>query len=98
MATRGGARTLGLEAEIGSIEPGKRADLIVVDRDRPAPAAGSRSVVDAGVRRARPDVRMTMVDGEVLVDDFQLTRDDEPGIVAAARVAAAELASRAGLS
>ena len=35
MATREGARALGLDHEIGSIEPGKRADLIVIERDRP---------------------------------------------------------------
>src|SRR5579871_1995248 len=40
MATRAGARTLGLDREIGSIEVGKRADLIVVDRDRPHVAPG----------------------------------------------------------
>src|ERR1700674_4631858 len=35
MATREGAKTLGLDDQIGSIEVGKRADVIVVDRDRP---------------------------------------------------------------
>ena len=53
MATREGARALGLEDEIGSIEPGKRADLIVVDRDRPHLAPDRRSLVDARLRRAR---------------------------------------------
>ena len=40
MATRAGARTLGLEHEIGSLEVGKKADVIVVDRDRPHLAPG----------------------------------------------------------
>src|SRR5205085_10641593 len=40
MATRAGARTLGLDAEIGSIEAGKRADVTVVHPDRPHLAPG----------------------------------------------------------
>jgi len=50
MATRDGARTLGLDDQIGSIEVGKRADVIVVDRDRPHVAPG-------------PDPYSTIVDG-----------------------------------
>jgi 5-methylthioadenosine/S-adenosylhomocysteine deaminase len=97
MATRDGARTLGLDHEIGSIEPGKRADLIVVDRDRPH-LQTDRDPWSTLVYAARgPDVRLTMVDGEILVRDFSLTRLDGPEIVRTARDAAHELATRAAI-
>jgi 5-methylthioadenosine/S-adenosylhomocysteine deaminase len=41
MATREGARALGLSSKIGSIEVGKRADLVMVERDRPHQAPAS---------------------------------------------------------
>lgn len=95
MATREGARALGLDAEIGSIEVGKRADLILIDRDRPNLATGP-DPISAVVYAARPaDVRTTIVDGDVVVDDFRLLRADVEAIVAVARVEAAALASRA---
>ena len=53
MATREGARALAMEREIGSIETGKRADLILVGRDGPASGPGSRSLVHPRLRHAR---------------------------------------------
>jgi 5-methylthioadenosine/S-adenosylhomocysteine deaminase len=98
MATREGARALGLHDEIGSIERGKRADFIVVDRDRPH-LATSPDPFSAVVYAARPsDVRTTVVDGEVLVDDFRLVREDVASLVATARVEARALAARAQTS
>jgi 5-methylthioadenosine/S-adenosylhomocysteine deaminase len=98
MATRAGARTLDLEAEIGSLEAGKRADLVVVDRDRPHLAPGP-DPYSALVYAARgSDVRTTIVDGEVLVDEFSLVRVDPAEIAQSSRLAARELVSRAGIS
>jgi 5-methylthioadenosine/S-adenosylhomocysteine deaminase len=97
MATRAGARTLGLEADIGSIETGKRADLIVVDRDRPHLATGPDPYSTLVYAARGSDVRTAIVDGEVLVDDFVPIRIDRGEVVAAARIAARELASRAGV-
>jgi len=95
MATRAGARTLGLDHEIGSIEPGKRADLIVVDRYRPhlLPGPDPYSTIVYAARAT--DVRTTIVDGEVLVDAFAPTRMDPQEIAADASAAARELAVRA---
>ncbi len=97
MATREGARALGLEKEIGSIEPGKRADLIVVERDRPhlSPDRDPWSTLAYAARGS--DVRLTMVDGVVLVNRFGLLQLDAVAIAADARYAALELASRAGI-
>jgi 5-methylthioadenosine/S-adenosylhomocysteine deaminase len=97
MATREGARALGLEGEIGSIEPGKRADLILIDRNRPhlAPDRDPWSTLAFAARGS--DVRMTMVDGEILVDQFALTRLDARAVADEARRAAAELITRAGI-
>ena len=75
MATRAGARTLGLDDEIGSIEAGKRADLIVVDRDRPHLAPGPDPYSTLVYAARGSDVRTTIVDGEVLVDEFAPTAD-----------------------
>jgi 5-methylthioadenosine/S-adenosylhomocysteine deaminase len=97
MATREGARALGLTSEIGSIEVGKRADLILVDRDRPhlAPDADPWSTLAYAARGT--DVALTMVDGEVLVDGFALTRIDAAEVTARARIAATELRKGADL-
>jgi 5-methylthioadenosine/S-adenosylhomocysteine deaminase len=97
MATRAGARTLGLEHEVGSLEPGKRADLIVVDRDTPHLAPGPDPYSTLVYAARGSDVRTTIVDGEVLVDDFAPQRVDRREIALEARSAARDLANRAGI-
>ena len=95
MATREGARALGLDHEIGSIEVGKRADLILINRDRPH-LATAPDPMTAVVYAARPsDVQTTVVDGTVLVDDFSLVALDQADVVATARREAVALAARA---
>ncbi len=97
MATREGAHALGLDLEIGSIEIGKRADFIIVDRQQPhmAPGADPYSMLVYAARGT--DVRTTVVDGEVLVRDFALTQLDASAIAAESRVAARRLVERAGI-
>jgi len=95
MATREGARALGMESEIGAIEGGKRADLIIIDRDRPH-LATAPDPISAVVYAARPsDVRTTIVDGAVLVDEHRLVRADTKAIAFEARQQAVALAARA---
>jgi 5-methylthioadenosine/S-adenosylhomocysteine deaminase len=97
MATRSGAKTLGLETELGSIEAGKRADVIVVDRER-LHLSPDRDPYSTLVYAARgSDVRTTIVGGDVLVDEFAPTRVDVKDVAAEAREAAKALAARAGL-
>ncbi|HTM02690.1 MAG TPA: 5'-deoxyadenosine deaminase [Vicinamibacterales bacterium] len=97
MATCNGARALGVDHLVGSIEVGKRADLILIDAAAPhlAPAPDPVSAI---VYAARPtDVTLTMVDGEVLVRNQEAARLDAGEIAARASAEARALARRAGL-
>ena len=95
MATREGAAAIGLEGEIGSIEAGKRADLILIDATSPR-IVPSPDPFSAIVYAAAPsDVRLTMVDGEIVVKDGTPVHLDAEEIGADARTHAAELAGRA---
>lgn len=99
MATQGGARALGLEAEIGSIEVGKQADLIAVRTDTPrmTPLLGGpegnlhHNLVHA-VRGG--DVDLTMVAGQIVVEEGHLLTADLRALIDAANQAVPELFRR----
>jgi cytosine/adenosine deaminase-related metal-dependent hydrolase len=96
LATIEGARDLGLEAEIGSLTPGKRADLIAVDIAglNTSPAADPLSVL---VFCARPsDVRLVVADGRILKRDGAIVVHDAGAVAAAARATLDGVISRSG--
>jgi 5-methylthioadenosine/S-adenosylhomocysteine deaminase len=95
MATRAGAAALGLDGEIGSVEPGKQADLILVDASshRLAPSPDPFSAIVYAAQCS--DVRMTMVGGDVVVKEGSPVGLDAAEIAAQARSEAAALARRA---
>jgi len=98
MATMDGTRAMGLDAEIGSIEAGKRADLSIVRLDR-LHTTPARDVVSALVYSAAPDdVETVIIDGTVVMRDRKLLSIDESETIAKAKAEAAKLMAEAGLS
>ena len=73
-ATRGNAEAMGMGNEVGSLEPGKAGDLVVLDvRGHRGFAPPGTSPVDRVVRYAgRWSIRWVIVDGEVLVEDGRM--------------------------
>ena len=90
MVTTVGARALGLGDLVGSIEAGKRADLILIDLRRPHLLPMFDVYAHLVYTVGRDDVRSVMIDGEWVMRDRVLTTLDEPGILDAV----AELAGR----
>lgn len=93
MATLGGAEAMGLASQIGSLTPGKRADLIAVRLDRPhtVPAADPYSALVYTTRA--DDVLFTLGSGEALYNSGVWPTLDAPAILAGARAARAKIAS-----
>ncbi|MFB3826218.1 MAG: amidohydrolase family protein [Bryobacteraceae bacterium] len=85
MATIGGARALGMEREIGSLEAGKRADLITMRLDTPR-AVPLYNVVSQMVYALKGgDVRDVMVEGRAVVSDGRCLTINAAEVIAKAR-------------
>jgi 5-methylthioadenosine/S-adenosylhomocysteine deaminase len=86
MATIGGARALHMEREIGSLEVGKRADLVIVDLNdlSQTPLYNIYSNLIYATKAA--DVRSVIIEGRVIMRDRRLLTLDENDIKARARV------------
>lgn len=88
-ATMGGARALGAERMIGSLEPGKKADCIVLDLDQPH-LTPVYSPVSHLVYAARgSDVTDSVIGGRLVMEERRLLTLDEPAILARMREMAA---------
>jgi 5-methylthioadenosine/S-adenosylhomocysteine deaminase len=85
MATIEGAKAIGMDAQIGSLEPGKRADLIVVGTNtaRQTPMYDPLSHLVYVMRG--DDVETTIVNGKVLMKDKKVLTLDEPAVLGEAR-------------
>ena len=97
MATLGGARTMQLEDSIGSLEVGKKADVVMHDTDRPEwrPLLNvmNQLVWSADGR----GVHTVVVDGRKVVEDGRLLTIDEDHLWARAQVAGEAITARSGL-
>jgi len=94
LATIEGARALGLEAEIGSIQVGKRADLVVVHTAGAHVEPGGDVYGRLVYACKSSDVRHVLVDGNVLIRDRNPTALDAEAIVRRAREQARKIAAR----
>jgi cytosine/adenosine deaminase-related metal-dependent hydrolase len=97
MAILNGARGLGLERQIGSLEVGKKADIVLHDTDLPewgplfdAPAQLALSAPSSGVHSV-------WIDGVQVLDDGHATLMDEAKLLADARQAGLALIARTQL-
>ncbi len=98
LATIGGARAIGMGHELGSLEPGKRADIVVVDTSGPNWAPRSPDPVLQLVWGSDGrDVRHVVAAGRVVVRDGVCTTVDLPALAAEAQPRQAALLRHAGL-
>jgi cytosine/adenosine deaminase-related metal-dependent hydrolase len=98
MATRHGARALGLGDEIGSLEPGKRADLVIFDLDLPEWRPLLDPVNTLVYSASGASVQTVMVDGRLVLEDRRVTMVDELEALTRVERLARPYHARAGLA
>lgn len=96
MATIDAASALGAAKDLGSIEPGKKADIVVVDCGTPGmtPTTAQNAVSNLVYASPSHAVRDAMVDGKFVLRDRRFVTVDEQKVLSGAREQAAALLSR----
>ncbi len=97
MTTIDGARALGLEHELGSLEPGKKADIILVDVYKPHLYPLNMPVDRVTYFANGNDVDTVIVDGEVLMENRLVKTVDEAGVLEMAQVEIEAAVGRSGM-
>lgn len=77
MVLGNGARAMGLEKEIGSLQKGKKADILVLDPDSPTPVNEASVMGWFTMTFKGSDVRHVIVDGQLVVEDRRMTTVNE---------------------
>jgi 5-methylthioadenosine/S-adenosylhomocysteine deaminase len=85
MATIEGARALHMEKEIGSLEAGKKADLILIGLDAPNAVPMYDVYAQLAYALKGSDVETVIIGGRVVMSDKKLLTVDEPAVIAKAR-------------
>lgn len=97
MATIRGARALGLENEIGSIEVGKKADLILVSRRNPHLVPSLNPVSHLVYSATGSDVGTVIIDGRIIMQNRTVRTFDEEEVIRKANERGMNLLQRAGI-
>jgi 5-methylthioadenosine/S-adenosylhomocysteine deaminase len=97
MACRNGATAFGMPQQIGSLEKGKKADLIMVDLDTPMAMPVHKAASALVYNASNRDVDTVIVDGKILMRGKEILFTDEKAMLARARKVCADLFVRAGV-
>jgi cytosine/adenosine deaminase-related metal-dependent hydrolase len=98
MATQTGADALGVGADIGSIETGKKADVLLFDTQRPEWQALFNPVNNLVYNTDARSLHTVIIDGRVVVDAYRQSFVDEPRLYAKVQEIGERLLARTGIS
>jgi 5-methylthioadenosine/S-adenosylhomocysteine deaminase len=96
MLTIDGAEVLGLEKSTGSIEPGKQADIIIMETNSPHLLRGGRPVPKIVYSAKGNDVITSIVNGKIIMENKVVITMDEEAVLSRANVYRAELLEKGG--
>lgn len=97
MATIEGARALHLDKQIGSLEPGKKADLVLLSLDQPNSVPMYDVYAQIVYASKASDITTVMVGGRIVMQNRKLLTVDEPAAIAKAREYKTKIAASLGM-